>query len=97
MAVQAGAKTVDQVVADFVAAGYTNSAVETEGDYNVKLVIPAADVVDRSVAPLSSFAWDFTQTLSITNVESVVTNATVTALELEYTKLPYPGTLILVY
>jgi tRNA threonylcarbamoyladenosine modification (KEOPS) complex Pcc1 subunit len=96
MAVQEGAKTVDEVVADFVAAGYTNSVVEAEGDYNVKLVIPAEDVADQSEAPVSYFAWDFTQTLSITNVESVVTNATVTAVKLEYTKLPTQGTMILV-
>jgi len=94
LAVQAGAKTVDEVVADMVAAGYTNSVVEAEGDYNVKLVIPAEDVADRSVAPVSYFAWDFTRTPGITNVAAVVTNATVTAVKLEYTKLPPLGTMI---
>jgi len=94
LAVQAGAKTVDEVVADMVAAGYTNSVVETEGDYNVKLVIPAEDVADRTSAPVSFFAWDFTALPSVTNVAAVVTNATVTAVKLEYTKLPPLGTMI---
>lgn len=94
LAVQAGAETLSQVVDDFVAAGYTNSVVETDGDYNVKLVIPADCVADHSAAPVSYFAWDFTRTDSITNLETVVTNATVTGVKFEYTKLPALGTLI---
>jgi len=97
LAVQAGAKTVDEVVADMVAAGYTNSVAEAEGGYNVKLVIPAEDVADRSAAPVSYFAWDFTRTPSVTNVAAVVTNATVTAVKLEYTKLPSLGTMLRVF
>jgi len=97
MALTAGAKSVAQVVADMVEAGYTNAVEEAEGGYNVKLVISAEDVVDRAVAPLSWFTWDFTETEGIQTVGSVVTNAMVTALALEAVKLPEPGTIIVVY
>ncbi|MDX9868893.1 MAG: hypothetical protein RBT78_13320, partial [Kiritimatiellia bacterium] len=94
LALTPGAKTLEQVVADFAAAGFTNSAVEAEGGYNVRLTIPAAEVPDRSAAPTAWFAWDFTRTPSITNVTAVVTNATLTALKVELEKLPDQGTLI---
>ncbi len=94
LALTPGAKTLEQVVADFADAGFTNSAVESEGDYNVRLTIPAADVPDRSTTPTTWFAWDFTRTPSITNVTTVVTNATLTALKVELEKLPDQGSLI---
>ena len=72
-----------------VAAGYTNSTVLADGDYNVKVAVPETYVTPGS----SLFVWDFTQTASIGTVETVVTNASIEALSVNYNKLPPRGTL----
>ncbi|MDD4017726.1 MAG: hypothetical protein PHV28_07245 [Kiritimatiellae bacterium] len=97
MAVQAGAKPVAEVVADMMSAGYTDSTVETSGVYNVKLSIPVADVVDKAETTTSFFVWDFTKTIGIADIDTVVTNALITSLAVEYDKLPPDGTVISVH
>lgn len=77
LAVTPGDKTLEQLAADLVAAGYTNSVVESSGPYNLRVAIPADCVVDRTVQSPSYFAWDFTDPTTL------ATNATVTAVSLE--------------
>ena len=89
MDVNEQAKSVSNLVADMIAAGYTNSVVESFGDYDLKLVIPPDCVVDKSVESPSIFAWDFT------DPTTGVTNATVTAVSVEMEQSPAMGTLLM--
>ncbi len=77
LAVTPGGKTLEALAADLVAAGYTNSVVESSGPYNLRVAIPADCVVDRTVKSTSYFLWDFTDPTTL------ATNATVTAVSLE--------------
>jgi len=89
MAVNEQAKSVTNLVEDFIAAGYTNSVVESFGSYDLKLVIPPDCVVDKTVRTPSIFAWDFT------DPTTGVTNATVTGVSFEMELPPAMGTMLL--
>jgi hypothetical protein len=89
MAVNEQAENVTNLVEDMIAAGYTNSVVESSGSYDLKLVIPLEYVVDKSVISSSIFAWDFT------DPTTGVTNATVTAVSFELEHPPAMGTILL--
>jgi len=88
LAVNEKAKTVSALVADLVAAGYTNSVAEVSGAYNIKVVLPPDCVVDKTIKSPSYFAWDFT------DVTTSVTNATITAVKVERILPPPTGTMI---
>lgn len=88
MALTPAGKSVSNLVADMVAAGYTNSAVEDSGLYNVKLAIPASNVVDKATRTPSYFIWDFTDPTTL------ATNATLTDIGFEYYLPPPLGTVI---
>ena len=88
LAVNEKAKTVSALVADLVAAGYTNSVAEVSGVYDIKVVLPPDCVVDKTVKTPSYFAWDFT------DVTTSVTNATITAVKIERMLPPPTGTMI---
>ena len=88
LAVNEKAKTVSALVADLVAAGYTNSVAEVSGVYDIKVVLPPDCVVDKTVKTPSYFAWDFT------DVTTSVTNSTITAVKIERMLPPPTGTMI---
>jgi len=75
-----------------VDAGYTNSAAETSGIYNLKVAVPQAYVAPGS----AFFAWDFTRTAGIKTVGTVTTNALVNAVSVEAVKAISTGTVIFV-
>lgn len=75
-----------------VAAGYTNSAVETSGIYNLKVAVPQEYVTPGN----AYFAWDFTRTAGIKTIGAVTTNALVSAVRVEAVKTVGTGTVIFV-
>ena len=89
LAVTPGDKTLEQLAADLVAAGYTNSVVESSGPYNLRVAIPPDCVVDKSVQSPSYFIWDFTDPTTL------ATNATVTAVSMEVVR-ETPPTLVVI-
>ena len=80
------------LASDLVGAGYTNSAAETSGIYNLKVSIPQEYVVPGN----AFFAWDFTRTAGVKTVGTVTTNALVNAVRVEAVKTVGKGTVILV-
>jgi hypothetical protein len=57
--------TVSSLVAQLVAIGYTNSAADSSGGYNLRVVIPKTCLTTNNP---SYFLWDFTDTsLGTTN------------------------------
>lgn len=65
-----------------IAAGYTNSAAETSGSYNLKVAVPRERVAPGDLW----FAWDFTRTEGVKTVGVAMTNAVVDAVSVETVK-----------
>jgi len=80
------------LASDLVGAGYTNSAAETSGIYNLKVSIPQEYVVPGN----AFFAWDFTRTAGVKMIGTVTTNALVNAVRVEAVKTVGKGTVIFV-
>ena len=68
--------TVTNLVAGLVAAGYTNSAADASGVYDLRVVIPKSYLTANNP---NYFVWDFTDTSGSTNGAGA-TNATVSGL-----------------
>jgi hypothetical protein len=73
---------LNALVGGLVGAGYTNSAAEASGIYNLKVAVPQESVVPGGAC----FAWDFTRTAGIKSVGVVTTNALVSAVSVESVK-----------
>lgn len=75
---------------NLVAAGYTNSVCEAGAAYNLTAVIPPDAIGNGN----RRFVWDFTETKGIKTIDTVVTNALVTALSFRSCPLHTGMTLI---
>lgn len=75
---------------ELVAAGYTNSAAETSGSYNLKVAVPRERVTPGDLF----FVWDFTRTEGVKSVGIVTTNALVDAVCVETVKEVGDGTVL---
>ena len=73
-----------------VAAGYTNSVCDAAATYNLTVAVPA----DSVSAGAQRFVWDFTETKGIRTVDSVTTNALVSAVKV-FAKPLHPGLMII--
>jgi hypothetical protein len=82
---------MNALVGGLVGAGYTHSAAEVSGIYNLKVAVPPESVVPGD----SCFAWDFTRTAGIKTIGTVTTNALVSAVSVEPVKGFGRGTVFL--
>ena len=74
-----GADELDGLAAALLEAGYEGSKVLDDGEYDLMVEVPA-DLMPQGPA---RFVWDFTRTESARTVDSVTTNAVVTAVLVE--------------
>ena len=84
------AEKLEELKDGLVVAGYTNSVCDAAAAYNLTVAVPA----DGVSAGAQRFVWDFTETKSIRTVDSVTTNALVSAVKV-FANTLNPGLIII--